>query len=97
MPLFAVNRGRGPSWDHARPIDGQQGWPAHAAFMDALYEEVFCVLAGPLEEFREALLVVRAESADEVRERLAADPWKQDMLQTLRIAEWTLRLGTLGG
>ena len=59
-PLFVVLRSRGPAWDDSKPLEGQAEWAAHAAFMDALYEERFAVLVGPLEGTRDALLVVRA-------------------------------------
>jgi hypothetical protein len=37
--LFAVTRLRGPCWDHSRPVEGQEDWDSHAAFMDALQAE----------------------------------------------------------
>jgi hypothetical protein len=43
--------------------------------MDALYEERFAVLVGPLEGTRDALLVVRASGRSEIIERLAPEPW----------------------
>jgi hypothetical protein len=94
--LFAVVRTRGPAWDDAQPLEGQVDWAGHAAFMDALHDEGFAVLVGPLEGTRDALLVVRAAAADEVHARLAADPWTRlDLLRTGRVAPWTLRLGSL--
>src|SRR5215831_4750252 len=72
---FVVLRSRGPAWDDAKPLEGQAGWPAHAAFMDDLHAEGFAALVGPLEGTRDALLVLRASSEAEIVERLAADPW----------------------
>ena len=44
----------------------------------------------------ERLFAVRATSADEIRERLAADPWsRMDLLRVSRIVPWTLRIGSL--
>jgi uncharacterized protein YciI len=64
--------------------------------MDALAEEGFVVLAGPLEGTRDVLLVVRANSPEEIVTRLQADPWTSiGMLAVSRIAPWTLRLGRL--
>ncbi len=51
----------------------QEGWDEHARFMDALVDEGFVLLSGPLEGDREALLIVDAPSEEAVRERLAAD------------------------
>jgi uncharacterized protein YciI len=95
-PLFAVIRARGPAWDHARPLEGQPEWPAHATFMNGLKAEGFVVLGGPLEGTSEVLLIVRAENEAEIRAKLAADPWSaNDLLRVARTAPWTLRLGSL--
>ena len=54
------------------------------------------ILGGPLEGTSDVLLVVRAATPDEVRSRLAEDPWAgKDLLRITRIAPWTLRLGSL--
>src|SRR4029077_2673567 len=94
--LFAVVRSRGPAWDDSKPLESQAAWPAHAEFMDALFEERFAALVGPLEDTRDALLILRASSASEVVERLAADPWTTNgLLVTRQISPWQLRLGTV--
>ena len=98
MPqLFAVMRTRGAAWQESRPLEGQADWGPHASFMNALAKDGFVVLGGPLEGTSDVLLVVRAATPDEVRSRLAGDPWTQrDLLRISRIAPWTLRLGSLG-
>ena len=98
MPrLFAVIRAHGPDWDEAKPLEDQPEWPAHAAFMDALHAEGCNVLAGPLDGAASALLILRADSADEIEARLASDPWTRNgLLRTTLAAPWTLRLGSLG-
>jgi hypothetical protein len=64
--------------------------------MDALFEQRFAALVGPLEGTREALLVLRASSTSEVVERLASDPWTTNgLLVTKQINPWRIRLGTL--
>jgi hypothetical protein len=46
---------------------------------------------------REALLILRAASAEEIVERLAEDPWTTDgHLVTKQISPWQIRLGSLG-
>ena len=98
MALFAVIRRRTERWAFGRPIESQEAWDAHADYMDALADEGFFVLAGPLEQFDEVLLIVRAETAEAVEARLAADPWTElGLLETVRVAEWTLRIGSLPG
>jgi uncharacterized protein YciI len=94
--VFAVLRSRGPAWDDSKPLEGQAAWAAHAAFMDALFEERFAALVGPLEGTRDALLILRASSASEVVERLASDPWTTNgLLVTRQVNVWQLRLGTV--
>jgi len=97
MPrVFAVFRSRGPAFDDSRPLEGQALWAEHAAFMDALFEERFAALVGPLEGTRDALLILRASSAAEVAERLALDPWTASgHLVTRQISPWQLRLGSV--
>ena len=64
--------------------------------MNSLAKEGFVVLGGPLEGASDVLLVVRATTPDEVRSRLAEDPWAiKDLLRITRVAPWTLRLGSL--
>src|SRR5262245_38506423 len=93
---FVVLRSRGPAWDDGKPLEAQADWAAHAAFMDALFEQRFAALVGPLEGTRDALLVVRAASAMEIVERLAADPWTTNgLLVTKQISPWQIRLGSL--
>jgi hypothetical protein len=47
---FLVERAKGPAWDHTRARREQEGWDANAAFMDALAEEGFVILGGPIGE-----------------------------------------------
>jgi hypothetical protein len=55
------------------------------------------ILGGPLASTSEVLLVIRATTPEEVRSRLAEDPWAgNDLLRITRVAPWTLRLGSLG-
>jgi uncharacterized protein YciI len=91
---FLVTRAWGPAWDPNRPRRGQDGWDEHAAFMDALVDDGFVVLGGPVGDVETgpALLVVEAESEEAVRERLAADPWPEDLLTIERIEPWTIWL-----
>ena len=92
---FLVTRAWGPAWDPSRPRRGQAGWDEHAAFMDSLVDAGFVVLGGPVGEDVDtgrALLVVRAESEEAVRARLAADPWPEELLTIERIEPWSVWL-----
>ena len=97
MPqLFVTIRTRGPAWESSRPLEGQADWAAHASFMNALANEGFVLLGGPLEGTSDVVLVIRATTSDEVRSRLAEDPWAaRDLLRVTLVAPWTLRLGSL--
>jgi len=91
---FLITRRHGARWDDARPMEEQAEWQAHADFMDGLASEGWLLLVGPVEGTRDALLVVRAEGEDEIRERLASDPWTRNgLLRTAEIREWTVRIG----
>jgi uncharacterized protein YciI len=93
MPMFHVVLHRsGPRWDPSRPLEGQSGWPAHAAFMDALVDAGFIVLGGPLADEHRVVHAVEAESEEAVRATLARDPWSETHLQIDTIDPWTIRL-----
>jgi hypothetical protein len=90
---LAVTRERGPAWERAKPMERQQGWAAHAAFMSGLADEGFVVLGGPLGKGETILLIVEAEDTEVVHARLAADPWSPELLQIKSIEPWQIRLG----
>ena len=62
--------------------------------MDELVEEGVIVLGGPVGDGdgTHAVLVMDVASEVEVRERLAADPWGEDMLATQSIERWSIFL-----
>jgi uncharacterized protein YciI len=62
--------------------------------MDELVDEGLIVLGGPVGagDGDYALLVVEADSEADVRSRLAADPWGEDMLTTESIERWSVFL-----
>jgi uncharacterized protein YciI len=82
----------GPQWDPSRPMEEQSGWPEHAAFMDALVEDGFIVLGGPLSDEHRVVHAVEAESEEAIRVTLARDPWSETHLQVDMIEPWTIRL-----
>jgi uncharacterized protein YciI len=97
MSHFAVIREAGPGW-----IDGgiadQPALNDHGAFMNALADAGFVLFAGPLAGTQRrrlrALLIVDAETEDEIRRRLADDPWVHtDRLVITSIEPWNLVVG----
>jgi uncharacterized protein YciI len=82
----------GPEWDASKSMAGQSGWDEHAAFMDALVDDGFIVLGGPLEDERRVIHAIEAGSEDEIRSTLARDPWSESHLVIEAIEPWTIRL-----
>ena len=72
----------------------QKRWSDHARFMDALAEEGFVVLGGPLGEGEKRfLLIFNADREGDVVARLAADPWTQmRLLRVTKIELWEILL-----
>jgi hypothetical protein len=91
---FLVERRRGPAWNRSRGSREQKGWDAHAVFMDALADEGFIVLGGPVGEGNGDyfLFVVDARDEEEIRERFAHDPWPEDVLRIASIQPWSVWL-----
>ncbi|MBO0821541.1 MAG: hypothetical protein J2P26_11910 [Nocardiopsaceae bacterium] len=95
MPVFAVITARGPRWDYGRDIRDQDGWEAHAAFMDGLVDQGTVILGGPIdgEPGELALLAMRADSADRVRSAFDPDPWVAGgLLRLASVRSWTIWL-----
>jgi hypothetical protein len=90
--FHVVLRRSGPAYDHARPLEEQTDWAAHAAFMEQLVDDGFIVLGGPLSDEQRVVHAVEAESDDAIRARLARDPWFDSHLRIDAIEPWTIRL-----
>jgi len=82
----------GPQWEAAKPLEEQSGWLEHAAFMDALVEDGFIVLGGPLPDEHRVAHAVEAESEEAVRATFARDPWSGTHLRVDGVEPWTIRL-----
>ena len=97
MSAYAIIREAGPGWTDGGIAD-QSDVADHAAFMNDLADEGFLLFAGPLAGSEggrvRALLIVGAESEDEIRSRLADDPWvRSDRLRFKSIEPWNLVVG----
>lgn len=93
MP-FLVRLDHGPEWDPAKRRREQDGWPAHAAFMDSLVDDRFIMLGGPVGEGdgEDVLLVVESSGEEDIRTRLAADPWWGTILVLTEVRIWNVLL-----
>jgi uncharacterized protein YciI len=91
--LYLVRVERGGPWDWSRDMREQELWTEHAHFMNALVDDGFILLGGPVEGDREAFHVVDAGSDEELRERFAEDPWALNgMLTVTSVERWTILL-----
>jgi uncharacterized protein YciI len=94
MGRFAVIREAGPGWDSAKPLREQVAWEKHAAFMNALDAEGFVVIGGPVGGGPKTLLMVEAQSEDEIRRRFSEDPWEPlGLLAVASVEAWEILLG----
>jgi hypothetical protein len=93
MAFFALTMVHGPHWDDSFGIREQRAWDEHAAFMDALVDDGFVILGGPIGDNQQTLLVIEAGDEDEVRQRLGEDPWApMGLLQIGSLEPWTIWL-----
>ncbi|MFZ0698945.1 MAG: YciI family protein [Thermoplasmata archaeon] len=89
---FLVYSGPGPNWDASRARREQAKWEEHAAFMDALVDDEFVVLGGPVDPTH-AVLLIDAPDEHEVEARLSKDPWgPMGILEIQNIARWEILL-----
>jgi uncharacterized protein YciI len=98
MSTFAVIRKAGPAWADGKGLGEQPGVGDHAAFMNALADEGFVLCAGPLAGTElgrlRVLLIVDADDEDDIRRRLAGDPWTgSDQLRIASIEPWNVFVG----
>jgi len=81
----------GPHRDLAKGSRQQAFWDEHAAFIDGLVDAGFITLGGPLEDEGGAVLVVCADSEQDVRETMSHDPWyRNGILDLVSIKRWTI-------
>jgi uncharacterized protein YciI len=83
----------GSLWNPEKPAREQPFWDEHARFMDALFEEGSIIMGGPFADRTGSLVVVEAESAEQVRAMFRSDPWtEQDVLVVADVKEWIIFL-----
>lgn len=93
MARYVLTLIHGPNWDPARGIREQDGWDAHAEFMDGLVQDGLVILGGPIGDGDRAMVVVDAPDEHEIEERFQADPWKpMGILKVGTIERWTIWL-----
>jgi uncharacterized protein YciI len=97
--LFVQIRQEGAGFDRSRPLREQDGWDEHAEYIDALFDEGFVRLAGPVGDgtpVHRALLIIDADSEATVHARTEEDPWTpMHVLETVSVEPWQLFVGEL--
>ena len=98
VTYYAVTRERGENWNAGLAMRQQERWDEHAVFMDALADEGFIILGGPLGDGeKKFLLIITAEGEQEIAARLANDPWTpMGLLRTAKVERWEILLRAPG-
>lgn len=85
----------GPAWQGGS-VREQQGWDAHAEFVDELVAAGTFVLGGPFADNSGSLSVYEGMSAEEVRSLMEEDPFvKNGVFVVEDVREWTVFVDTL--
>lgn len=89
--LFVVISTAGPNRDLSKGAREQAHWNEHEPFIDALVDNGFIMMGGPLPDEGGGMLIVRADSEDAVRKTMDADPWyKHRILDLVAIKRWEI-------
>jgi uncharacterized protein YciI len=93
---FVVLSVAGPHRDLTKRTREQPFWDEHAQFIDGITEGLI-LMGGPFEEEGGSLLIVQAESEDDVRSKLDPDPWHTyGILQLQSIHHWDIFIDQRG-
>jgi uncharacterized protein YciI len=94
VTYYAVLREWGENWDAWLSMRQQAKWDEHAVFMNALADDGFVFLGGPLDDGEKILLIINASSEQEIVARLADDPWTpMGLLRIAKVECWEILLG----
>jgi uncharacterized protein YciI len=97
VAYYVVIFDQGPAWIDSLQMREQRDWAGHATFMNELTDDGFVVLGGPIGggTRHRARLIVRSDTEDDVRDRMADDPWAQVGLLVMEsIEEWEVLLSS---
>ncbi|HXO10726.1 MAG TPA: hypothetical protein VN880_21975 [Solirubrobacteraceae bacterium] len=93
MAMFlVVLRRSGPRWDPSLALEQQEGFVAHAEFVDELVDRGIIILGGPLSDEIRVAYAAEADSEDALRAQLVRDPWEGTHLVIETIDPWNVRL-----
>ncbi len=89
---------RTAKWDNAKEAHEHEGFADHAAYMGGLEAEGFIAMAGLMLQSSQVLFVFIAGSEEEVRAKVANDPWqKSGLAKLIRLEETAFRIGAPAG
>lgn len=88
--VYLVVREPGRLWLPLGALDQQPDWAAHAEFMGGLFNAGRLLFGGPLREVSgKIVLVMAADSREEVRALLERDPWQTGaVIRTASVTTW---------
>ncbi len=90
---FVILWGPGSAWVAGKTVREQPYWDEHAAFMDPLFESGMVILGGPFTDASGSLVVVEAESEQDVASLFTRDPFlEHDIFALKGIKQWQLFL-----
>jgi len=93
MAYYVIRSEQGPAWDAARTMRDQKLWTEHAAYINSLLSSDKMILGGPIGDggpYR-AMVVFVARDENDVRKRLAEDPWyAAGVLRVVSIEAWNI-------
>ena len=90
---FMLLWGHGPAWVEGKTVREQPYWTEHAAFMDPLFDNGMVVLGGPFADGTGSMVIVEAESEQEVADLFARDPFAvYDIFALNSLKQWQLFL-----
>jgi uncharacterized protein YciI len=92
---FLAISSAGPNRDSLKGTREQPFWDEHVVFIDRLVDEGFILMGGPLVDEagmpHGALLIVKADDENEVREKLKNDPWfMRGILKLESVTRWQI-------
>ncbi len=88
---FVIISSAGPNRDSSKGTREQPLWEEHAKFIDQLVADGFIFMGGPLVDEGGAMLIVNADSEDEVRAKLKNDPWfEHGILKLNSVKRWQI-------
>jgi uncharacterized protein YciI len=88
---FVAISSAGPNRDFSKGTREQPFWDEHAKFIDQLVDDGFILMGGPLVDGGGALLIVKADDENEVREKLKDDPWaERGILKLESVKRWEI-------